>query len=107
MNEITVSRRYLSMITIDTYLNGEFKFILGRRPHYINPNWINWIFIKLWWTNITPDVKVFITPIAPHNLNVLLVVPDETEIRLKVSGREENYLEQSRFKSYLYKMNRY
>jgi len=34
-----------------------------------------------------------ITPIAPHNLNARpLVIPDETEIRLKVSGREENYL---------------
>jgi NAD+ kinase len=43
---------------------------------------------------LTPDVKGFvITPIAPHNLNARpLVVPDETEIRLKVSGREEHYL---------------
>jgi NAD+ kinase len=42
--------------------------------------------------HITPDVKVFITPIATtHNLKTS-VVPDETEIRLKVSGREENYL---------------
>ncbi len=43
---------------------------------------------------LTPEVRSFvITPIAPHNLNARpLVIPDETEIRLKVSGREENYL---------------
>jgi NAD+ kinase len=43
---------------------------------------------------LTPNVKsLVITPIAPHNLNARpLVIPDETEIRLKVSGREENYL---------------
>jgi len=34
-----------------------------------------------------------ITPIAPHNLNARpLVIPDDTEITLKVSGREEQYL---------------
>ncbi|MEI7509148.1 MAG: hypothetical protein WCJ62_06745, partial [Flavobacterium sp.] len=34
-----------------------------------------------------------ITPIAPHNLNARpLVIPDDTEIKLKVSGREEQYL---------------
>jgi NAD kinase len=32
---------------------------------------------------LTPDVKVVITPIAPHNLNAR-PLPDETEIRLKV-----------------------
>jgi NAD+ kinase len=43
---------------------------------------------------LTPDVKSFvITPIAPHNLNARpLVIPDTTEIKLKVSGRESQYL---------------
>jgi NAD+ kinase len=43
---------------------------------------------------LTPEVKSFvITPIAPHNLNARpLVIPDDTEIKLKVSGREEQYL---------------
>jgi NAD+ kinase len=46
----------------------------------------------LWWAY--SDVKgLVITPIAPHNLNARpLVIPDETEIKLKVSGREDNYL---------------
>ena len=43
---------------------------------------------------LTPEANcLVITPVAPHNLNARpLVIPDNTEIRLKVSGREENYL---------------
>ena len=38
-------------------------------------------------------VLTVITPIAPHNLNARpLVIADETEIQLKISGREKNYL---------------
>lgn len=34
-----------------------------------------------------------LTPIAPHNLNARpLVIPDSSKVRLKVYGREENYL---------------
>jgi NAD+ kinase len=48
----------------------------------------------LWRSHIdTRRKSLVITPIAPHNLNARpLVIPDETEIRLKVSGREEHYL---------------
>ena len=43
---------------------------------------------------IVPTAKsLVLTPIAPHNLNARpLVISDETVIRLKVSGREENHL---------------
>jgi NAD+ kinase len=96
MNEITVSRKdTTSMITIDTYLNGE----------YLNSYWADGLIVSTPTGStgyslscggpiLTPDVKsLVITPIAPHNLNARpLVIPDETEIRLKVSGREENYL---------------
>ena len=42
---------------------------------------------------LKPINCLVITPIAPHNLNARpLVIPDNTEIKLKVSGREENYL---------------
>jgi NAD+ kinase len=96
MNEITVSRKdTTSMITIDTYLNGEF----------LNSYWADGLIISTPTGStgyslscggpiLTPDVKsLVITPIAPHNLTARpLVVPDETEIKLKVSGREENYL---------------
>jgi NAD+ kinase len=37
--------------------------------------------------------SLVITPIAPHNLNARpLVIKDDTKIRLKVSGREEQYM---------------
>jgi NAD+ kinase len=42
---------------------------------------------------LTPDVKASLYTYCPHNLTARpLVVPDETEIRLKVSGRDEYYL---------------
>ena len=96
MNEISVSRKdTTSMITIETYLNNEF----------LNSYWADGLIIATPTGStgysmscggpiLTPDVKGFvITPIAPHNLNARpLVVLDETEIRLKVSGREEHYL---------------
>ena len=43
---------------------------------------------------ITPEAaNLVLTPIAPHNLNVRpLVIPDSTEIKLKVDGREDHYL---------------
>lgn len=96
MNEITVSRKdTTSMITIDTYLNNEF----------LNSYWADGLIIATPTGStgysmscggpiLTPDVKsLVITPIAPHNLTARpLVIPDETEIRLKVSGREEQYL---------------
>jgi NAD+ kinase len=96
MNEITVSRKdTTSMITIETYLNEE----------YLNSYWADGLIISTPTGStgyslscggpiLTPDVKsLVITPIAPHNLTARpLVVPDETEIRLKVSGREPYYL---------------
>ena len=96
MNEITVSRKdTTSMITIETYLNNE----------YLNSYWADGLIISTPTGStgyslscggpvLTPDVKsLVITPIAPHNLNARpLVITDKTEIKLKISGREENYL---------------
>lgn len=96
MNEVSVSRKdTTSMITIETYLNGE----------YLNSYWADGLIISTPTGStgyslscggpvLTPDVKsLVITPIAPHNLNARpLVIPDDTEIRLKVSGREQQYL---------------
>ncbi len=96
LNEITVSRKdTTSMITVETYLNDE----------YLNSYWADGLIIATPTGStgysmscggpiLTPDVQsLVITPIAPHNLNARpLVVKDETEIRLKVSGREEHYL---------------
>ena len=96
MNEITVSRKdTTSMITIETYLNGE----------YLNTYWADGLIIATPTGStgysmscggpiLTPEANcLIITPIAPHNLNARpLVISDNTVIKLKVSGREENYL---------------
>ena len=96
LNEISVSRKETtSMITIETFLNGE----------YLNSYWADGLIIatptgttgysmSCGGPILTPDVKSFVlTPIAPHNLNARpLVVPDETEIRLKISGRDDHYM---------------
>ena len=96
MNEITVSRKdTTAMITIDTYLNNEF----------LNSYWADGLIISTPTGStgyslscggpiLTPDVEsLVITPIAPHNLNARpLVIPDNNEIKLKVSGREDQYL---------------
>ena len=96
LNEVSVSRKdTTSMITIETYLNNEF----------LNSYWADGLIISTPTGStgysmscggpiLTPNVSSFVvTPIAPHNLNARpLVIPDDTEIRLKVSGREENYL---------------
>jgi NAD+ kinase len=96
LNEITVSRKdTTSMITIETLLNGE----------YLNSYWADGLIVSTPTGStgyslscggpvLTPDVKsLVITPIAPHNLNARpLVITNETEIELKVSGREKQYL---------------
>lgn len=96
MNEITVSRKdTTSMITIETYLNNEF----------LNSYWADGLIISTPTGStgysmscggpiLTPDVKsLVIAPIAPHNLNARpLVIPDDTEIKLRVTGREDQYL---------------
>jgi NAD+ kinase len=96
LNEISVSRKdSTSMITIETYLNDEF----------LNSYWADGLIIatptgttgyslSCGGPILTPDVKsLVITPIAPHNLNARpLVISDDTKIRLRVTGREEQYL---------------
>ncbi|MBF0694342.1 MAG: NAD kinase [Flavobacterium sp.] len=96
LNEITVNRKdTTSMITIETFLDGE----------YLNSYWADGLIISTPTGStgyslscggpvLMPEVdSLVITPIAPHNLNARpLVIPDSTEIRLKVSGRESQYL---------------
>lgn len=96
LNEITVSRKdTTSMITIETKLNGD----------YLNSYWADGLIISTPTGStgyslscggpvLMPEVNsLVITPIAPHNLNARpLVIPDDTEIELKVTGREQQHL---------------
>jgi len=96
LNEITVSRKNTTaMITIDTHLDDEF----------LNSYWSDGLIVSTPTGStgyslscggpvITPGAKSFVlTPIAPHNLSARpLVVPDSTEIHLRVNGRENEHL---------------
>jgi NAD+ kinase len=96
LNEISVSRKdTTSMITVETYLNGEYLTSYWADGLIIStPTGSTGYSLSCGGPVLTPDVKsLVITPIAPHNLNARpLVIPDKTEIRLKVSGREPQYL---------------
>ncbi len=96
LNEITVSRKdTTSMITIETKLNGD----------YLNSYWADGLIISTPTGStgysqscggpvLMPEVNsLVITPIAPHNLNARpLVIPDDTDIELKVLSREQQHL---------------
>ena len=83
------------MIKVDTRIDGE----------YLNTYWSDGLIISTPTGStgyslscggpvIHPNThSLAITPIAPHNLNARpLVIPDQSEITLKVSGRENHYL---------------
>lgn len=96
LNEISVSRKdTTSMITVETYLNGEYLTSYWADGLIIStPTGSTGYSLSCGGPVLTPDVKsLVITPIAPHNLNARpLVIPDKTEIILKVSGREPQFL---------------
>ncbi|AKA35611.1 NAD kinase [Flagellimonas lutaonensis] len=96
LNEITVSRKdTTSMITVETYLDGEYLTSYWADGLIIStPTGSTGYSLSCGGPVISPSTQAFVlTPIAPHNLNARpLVIPDNTEIRLIVSGREENHL---------------
>ena len=96
LNEVTISRKdTTSMITISTYINNQF----------LNSYWADGLIIATPTGStgyslscggpiVMPGSNNFIiTPIAPHNLNVRpLVISDEYTIKVKVEGRENQFL---------------
>jgi NAD+ kinase len=96
LNEITVSRKdTTSMITVETYLNNEYLTSYWADGLIVStPTGSTGYSLSCGGPVIAPTAKsLVLTPIAPHNLNARpLVISDDTFIRLKVSGREENHL---------------
>ncbi|MEL7270765.1 MAG: NAD kinase [Bacteroidota bacterium] len=96
LNEITVSRKdTTSMITVETFLDDEYLTSYWADGLIVStPTGSTGYSLSCGGPVIAPSAKsLVLTPIAPHNLNARpLVISDETEIRLKVSGREENHL---------------
>lgn len=96
LNDFTIHKRDTgSMITIDTYLNGDF----------FNSYWADGIIVSTPTGStayslscggpiIFPDSNNFaITPVAPHNLTIRpVIVPDSSIISFKVKGRGANCL---------------
>ena len=95
LNELSITRKNTtSLITIETKLNDE----------YLNTYWADGLIIATPTGStgyslscggpiIMPESKnLVITPIAPHNLNARpLIIPDNTNITLKISGRENEF----------------
>ncbi len=96
LNEIAISRKdTTSMITVETRLNDEYLTSYWSDGLIIStPTGSTGYSLSCGGPVIMPTANSFVlTPIAPHNLSARpLVIPDDTEITLKVSGREENYL---------------
>ncbi len=96
LNEISVSRKdTTAMVTIHTYIDDD----------YLNSYWADGLIIATPTGStgyslscggpiIMPGSDTFvITPIAPHNLNVRpFVIPNGLKIKLKVEGRERQFL---------------
>jgi NAD+ kinase len=96
LNEVTVARKdTTSMITIDTMLNNEYLTSYWADGLIVStPTGSTGYSLSCGGPVLTPEVASFVvTPMAPHNLNARpLVITDDTEITLKVSGREEQFL---------------
>ena len=96
LNEIAVSRKNTtSMITVETHLNDEYLTSYWSDGLIIStPTGSTGYSLSCGGPVIKPDTNSFIlTPIAPHNLSARpLIIPDSTEIKLRVSGREDNHL---------------
>lgn len=96
INDVTVSRKATtSMITIETWLNDEYLTSYWADGLIVStPTGSTGYNLSCGGPILTPRSKDWvITPIAPHNLNARpLVIPDDTIVRLKVSGREQEHL---------------
>lgn len=96
LNEITVSRKdTTAMVTVHAWIDDQ----------YLNSYWADGLIIATPTGStgyslscggpiIMPGSQNFvITPIAPHNLNVRpFVIPNDSTIKLKVEGREKQFL---------------
>ncbi len=95
LNEITIHKKSISMITIQAELDGEF----------LNSYWADGLIISTPTGSTAYSLSVggpivypgseslIISPISPHNLTVRpLVIPDSITIRLKIVSRSEKYL---------------
>ncbi|MGB0788359.1 MAG: NAD kinase [Marinirhabdus sp.] len=96
LNEVAINRKNTtSMIKVETFVNGQ----------YLNSYWSDGLIVATPTGStgyslscggpvIDPSAKnLVITPIAAHNLNARpIVIPDNSTLSLKVSGRENTFM---------------
>jgi NAD+ kinase len=96
LNEMTILKKDdLSMITIHTYINGDYLNSYHADGLIIaTPTGSTAYSLSCGGPLVMPGSENFVlTPIAPHNLNVRpLVISDSNIIKLKVEGRSSQYL---------------
>jgi len=109
LNEVTIHKKdSSSMITIHTYLNGEF----------LNTYWADGLIIStptgstayslsVGGPIVIPNSQNFIlTPIAPHKLTERpIILSDNNELTLKVEGRSANFLASLDYRSDFFDSN--
>lgn len=96
LNDFTIHKRDTSsMLTIHTFLNGEFFNTYWSDGVIVTtPTGSTGYSLSCGGPIIFPDSKNFaITPVAPHNLNIRpVIVSDQSVVTFEVSGRGSNYL---------------
>jgi NAD+ kinase len=96
LNDCTILKRDTSsMITIHTYINGDFLNTYWSDGLIIaTPTGSTGYSLSCGGPIIFPGSEnLIITPVAPHNLNVRpIVISDDSVITLEVEGRAENFL---------------
>lgn len=103
LNEITIQKRDTgSMITIQVFINDDFLNTYRADGLIIaTPTGSTAYSLSVGGPIVLPGSKNFIiTPIAPHNLTVRpIVVPESSELTLKIGGRSKNYMATLDYKS--------
>lgn len=96
LNEITISRKNTtSMITVETHLDDEYLTSYWADGLILStPTGSTGYSLSCGGPVISPSAQsLVLTPIAPHNLNARpLVIPDQTNVKLRVNGREDQFL---------------
>ncbi len=96
LNEVAVNRKNTtSMIKVETKINDKYLTSYWSDGLIVaTPTGSTGYSLSCGGPVIDPSTNsIVITPIAPHNLNARpFVIPDNSTITLKVSGREKSYL---------------
>ena len=96
LNEVAVNRKNTtSMIKVETLVNDKYLTSYWSDGLIVaTPTGSTGYSLSCGGPVMDPSSKnIVLTPIAPHNLNARpLVIPDCSEITLKVSGREDTFL---------------